>query len=66
MTQTVFLSPFSLFVTIGNDLYGTRSKNYQLKNLSARMAGKEGHTADPVCEALFGLTLCMRFRKRRE
>lgn len=66
MSRTICLSSNNTFVTIDDDLYGTRAWDNQVKSLSNRKANKEGHTADMICDALFRVTLGVRFRRRGE
>lgn len=64
MSRNIFLTPAHTIVTLDDDLYGTRSKDNQVKTLSARKADREGHAADVVSDALFRLTYAVRFRRR--
>ena len=54
------------FATLDDDLYGTRARDNHVKTLSARKADREGHTANAVADALFRVTLMVRFRRRGE
>jgi hypothetical protein len=36
----------------------------QVKTLSARKADREGHCADAIADALFRITIFVRFRRR--
>ena len=54
------------FKTLDDDLYGTRARDNQVKKLSARKADREGHTADAFADALFKVSLMVRFRRRGE
>lgn len=63
-TCKLFFNPRYLFATLDDDLYGTRAMDNQVKTLSARKADKEGHTADALADALFRITLALRFRRR--
>ena len=65
-TSKVFLVPTHLLATLDDDLYGTRANDNQVKTLSARKADKEGHTVDAIADALFRITLAVRFRRRGE
>jgi hypothetical protein len=66
MTRKVFLTPMHTFATLDDDLYGTRASDNQVKTLSMRKADREGHTADVIADALFRITLAVRFRRRGE
>lgn len=66
MSRNVCLSPNNTTVTLDDDLYGTRARDNQVKTLSARKADKEGHSADVICDAIFRITLGVRFRRRGE
>ena len=66
MTRKIFLTPVHTFATLDDDLYGTRAKDNQNKSLSSRKADREGHTADAIADALFRVTLVIRFRRRGE
>jgi hypothetical protein len=66
MTRKVFLTPMQLFATLDDDLYGTEASDNQVKTLSLRKADREGHTADAIADALFRVTLAVRFRRRGE
>lgn len=66
MTSKLFLSPSHLFATLDDDLYGSRATGNQEKTLSNRKAYKEGHVADVFADALFRITLAVRFRRRGE
>jgi hypothetical protein len=66
MTRKVFLTPMHTFATLDDDLYGTRAGDNQVKTLSIRKADREGHTADAIADALFRITLAVRFRRRGE
>lgn len=66
MSRNVCLSSNFTTVTVDDDLYGTRARDNQVKTLSNRKADKEGHSADVICEALFRITLGVRFRRRGE
>lgn len=43
MSRNVYLSPNHTTVTLDDDLYGTCAKDTQVKAMTARKAGKEGH-----------------------
>ena len=60
-----FLSP-SHFGTLDGDLYGTRASDNQVKTIRSRKADKEGHCVDALADALFRVTLMVRFRRRGE
>lgn len=62
----MFFIPNFLFSRLDDDLYGTRAKDNQVKTLSSRKADEEGHVADAIADALFRITLCLRFRRRGE
>lgn len=64
MSRKVFFTPVHTFATLDDDLYGTRAKDNQVKTLSSRKADREGHAADTVADALFRVTLAVRFRRR--
>lgn len=66
MTRKIFLSPVHTFATLDDDLYGTTARDNQVKTLSMRKADREGHTADAIADALFRLTIAVRFRRRGE
>lgn len=63
VTCKIFVCPSHTFATL-DDLYGTRAADNQVKTLSNRKADKEGHTADAIADALFRITLMVRFRRR--
>ena len=65
-SSQVFFVPDHIMVTLDDDLYGTRSRENQVKSISTRKADKEGHSAIAVCEALFRPTLAIRFCRRGE
>ena len=65
-TCKVFLTPVHMFVTMDDDLYGSRATDNQVKSLSSRKADREGHIADAVADAFFRVTLMVRFRRRGE
>ena len=52
--------PNSQFITLDDDLLGTRSKDNQVKCLSARKADREGHSADVIADGIFRITLDAR------
>lgn len=58
-----FSDSFATYVTLDDDLYGTRSKGNQVKPLSIHKAEKEGHSVNVICDALFRITLRVRFRR---
>ena len=60
------LSPSYTFATLDDDLYGIRASDNQVKTTSSRKAGKEGHCVDALADALFCVTLMVRFRRRGE
>jgi hypothetical protein len=60
----IFLTPNHTFATLDDDLYGTRAVDNQVKTLSSRKADREGHCADALADALFRITLFVRFRRR--
>ena len=60
----MFVSPIHTLATLDDDLYGTRASNNQNTTLSSRKADREGHTADAIGDALFCITLMVRFRRR--
>lgn len=66
MTINFFLAPSHSFLTVDDDLYGSRSRDVPVKNFSTRKADKEGQSADAICDALFRVTLGVRFRRRGE
>lgn len=66
MSRTICLSPTQSLLTLDDDLYGMRSRDNQMKMLSARKADKEGYITETVCDALFPLKLRVRFRRRGE
>ncbi|CDF37457.1 unnamed protein product [Chondrus crispus] len=66
MTRKIFLSPVHTFATLDDDLYGTRARDNQVKTLSMRKADREGHAADAIADALFCVTIAVRFRRRGE
>lgn len=62
----IFFQLNFLMATLDDDLYGTRAQDNQVKTLSARKADREGHQADVLADALFHMTLALRFRRRGE
>jgi hypothetical protein len=60
----IFLTPNHTFATLDDDLYGTRAADNQVKTLSARKDDREGYCADALADALFRITLFVRFRRR--
>ena len=62
----MFLVPAHLLATLDDDLYGTRASDNQVKALCSRKASKEGHSAGAIADALFRVTLAVRFRRRGE
>lgn len=66
MSRTICLNPTNALLTLDDDFYGTMSRENQVKMLSARKADKEVHTTDMVRDALFRITLAVRFRMRGE
>ena len=66
MTCNVFVNPVHTFATLDDDLYGTRAGDNQVKSISSGKADREGHTADAIADALFRVTLMVRFRRRGE
>ena len=65
-TRKAFVTPNHLLATLDDDLYGTRASDNQVKTLGNRKADKEGHTVDAIADALFRITLAIRFRRRGE
>lgn len=63
-TCKMFVSPTHTLATLDDDLYGTRPSDNQVKTISSRKADREGHTADAIADALFRITLMVRFRRR--
>lgn len=59
--RNLYFYPAHTTVTLDKDLYGSRSKENQVKKLSTRKANKEGQRADVLCDALFRVTLEIRF-----
>lgn len=66
MTCKIFLTPVHTFATLDDQLYGTRAEDIHVKTTSMSKADREGHSADAVADALFRLTLMVRFRRRGE
>lgn len=46
--QKIVFQPLHLFMTLDDDLFGTRATENQVKNLSSRKADRQGHVADVV------------------
>lgn len=65
-TKDIFLHVVHLFLTLDDDLFGTRAADNQVKLLSSRKADKEGHSADAVADALSRIVFGLRFRRRGE
>lgn len=63
-TRNVIMTEQCMFITLEDDLYGTGASDNQVKTLSARKADNNGHRADVICDALFWVTLGIRFRRR--
>ena len=66
MSLSVFLHAQSSTITLDDDLFGSRARDNQVKNISTRKADKEGHCANALCDALFLVCLALRFRSRGE
>ena len=64
MSCKIFFSPTHTLATLDDDLYGTRATDNQVKTLSNRKSDREGHAADTIADALFRVTLMVRFRRR--
>jgi hypothetical protein len=60
----ILLTPIHTYSTLHDELYGARATDNQVKILSARKADREGHCADAIADALFGITWFVRFRRR--
>lgn len=65
-TRSIFMHVLHLFLTLDDDLFGTRASDNQVKSLSARKVDKEGHSADAVADALSRIIFALRFRRRGE
>lgn len=52
------------FRTHDEDLFETRAAGNQIKMPSSRNADKEGHSADPVADALYRVILGIKFWRR--
>ena len=66
MSARICFCPSFTLAPIDDALYGTRAVDNQVKTLSARKAGSEGHTADLMADALLRIKLGIRFRRREE
>lgn len=64
MYRKVFLTRAHTLVNIYHELYETRSKENQVKDLSVRKAEKEVHAADTLYYNLFLVKLSVRFKRR--
>eukprot|EP00474_Spongospora_subterranea_P007755 CRZ08213.1 hypothetical protein [Spongospora subterranea] len=66
VSNSIFVVPNHTTATLDDDLYGTRASDNQVKTISNRKSDKEGHCADVIADALFRITLGIRFRRRGE
>ena len=60
----IFFSPTHTPATLDEDLYGSRATDNQVKTFSNRKSDREGHAADTIADAIFRVTLMVRFRRR--
>ena len=63
-TCKIFVSPTYTLATVDDDLYDTRAVDNQVKTFSSRKADRKGYAADSIADALFRITLMVRFRRR--
>ena len=62
--RSIFLIMNFLFLTLDDEMYGTRARDNQVKALSDRKSKAEGCIADVVADALFRIAFSVRFRRR--
>ena len=60
----MFVSPVYTLATLDDNVYGSRAVDNQVKTLNSRKADREGHAADAIADALFRITIMVRFRRR--
>ena len=56
MPCKVALPPLYSLGTLGEDLFGTRSSDNQIKTLRSEESDEEGHYADALADDLFRIT----------
>lgn len=64
MRRAIFLNPTHALITLDDDLYGTVSRENQVKVLSSRKADKGGHSTHTICDALFRIMLAVILCRR--
>lgn len=65
-THDIFMDVSNLFLTLADDLFGSRASDNQVKCVSNRKADREGHFADAVADALSCVVLALQFKRRGE
>lgn len=64
VSRDLFFLPRLAWLTLDDDMLGTRATDNPNVSLSSRKADKEGHCADVLCEALSRAITGIRFRRK--
>jgi hypothetical protein len=62
----VLFVPLYQYLTLDDELVGSRAEDNQVKSLSMRKADREGKTAEVIADALFRVVLALLFHRRDE
>ena len=66
ISKRLFSVPAFQFLTLDDELMGTRSHSNPVKSISIRKADREGQSADVIADSLFRFTIDSRLHRRGE